>query len=225
MPTSVIAKLTRGNRTNVHRLQDEKGNFIGIGRLARHLPKAALSTALRVVLRRRPVLPWISYDAIRAIEEFLQPSHDVLEFGSGMSTLWFARRARRVVSIESSEQWFRKVGDLLERYGCTNTERHLSDARSYAHQALSGRKFDVVLIDGDRRAECADRLSDLVRPGALIYLDNSDKDWNEPGGELRRAEQSVLAFAQRCDASIEYFTDFSPAQLFVQQGMLVRVPY
>ena len=223
MPIGALAKIARGARPNVNRLQDEKGNFIAPGRLLRHLPRCAYSTALRALTGRRPALPWIAYDAIDEVRRFLSPAHHVLEYGSGMSTIWFASRTKHVVSVESDATWFAAVGALLQERSHTNVERLLISGPAYA-TAVAARMFDLILIDGDYRAECAEHAVSMVKPGGLIYLDNSDKHWDTPGGDLRRAEASLLQFAARRGAAVCYFTDLSPTQLFVQQGMMLHIP-
>jgi len=54
-------------------------------------------------------LPWFSYAAIDFLAERLSPDMQVCEYGSGGSTLFFARRARQVLSIEDNQKWFELV--------------------------------------------------------------------------------------------------------------------
>jgi predicted O-methyltransferase YrrM len=44
----------------------------------------------------------------------------VLEFGSGLSTPWFAARAASVVSVEHAEEWLAYTQRLLGEAGNTN---------------------------------------------------------------------------------------------------------
>jgi len=64
------------------------------------IPRTALQAALREAVGRRPVLPWIPFAATRAIRKRLRRDWSVLEFGAGMSTIWFAERCATVYSVE-----------------------------------------------------------------------------------------------------------------------------
>src|SRR5688572_22901839 len=63
---------------------------------------------LRSYRERRPVtqggepIPWYTYSAIDFLAERLPPDATVFEFGAGHSTLWYARRVARVVSVDPS---------------------------------------------------------------------------------------------------------------------------
>src|SRR4051812_40445225 len=54
-------------------------------------------------------IPWFSYAAIDFLETFLRPHMTVCEYGSGGSTIFFAKRTKSVVSIESDPKWHELV--------------------------------------------------------------------------------------------------------------------
>jgi hypothetical protein len=58
----------------------------------------------------------------------------------------------------------------------------------------------------------------------MIYLDNSDANSSsdEPG-EIDLAVKLMEEFAASKGATIERFTDFSPASLFVTSGLMVTL--
>src|SRR5688500_9598739 len=128
---SGIRKLVYGNRAT-HRFKDEKGNPIALSRLCRNGPKAFLSCLLRKLFCIRPPVPWISYDARRVIERILPQNADILEFGSGNSTLWYAKRAKSVYSIEDDRAWFAIVQGMLTRSRLGNVHYFLRDPPAYA---------------------------------------------------------------------------------------------
>ena len=49
--------------------------------------------------------PWITFPAMRWLTSYLRPSMSVFEWGSGGSTLFFAQRVARVVSVEYDTAW------------------------------------------------------------------------------------------------------------------------
>src|SRR5262249_32447447 len=96
----------------------------------------------------------------------------VFEYGAGNSTLFWCTRARRVVSVEDDEAWFRK---LRERVG-NNVDLTFASAREnyVQHLAHADTKFDIITIDGKYRDECAQLATDHLCPGGMIILDNAD---------------------------------------------------
>jgi hypothetical protein len=69
-------------------------------------------------------VPWLTFPAISHIQEFLDSSMRVFEYGSGGSTLFFARRVREVVSMEHDEEWYEKLQQRLEDQRIENCTVH-----------------------------------------------------------------------------------------------------
>src|SRR5262245_18982304 len=63
-------------------------------------------------------LPWFSYAAIDFLEDYLEPNMSVCEYGSGGSTLFFAKRTRSVFSIENDPRWFELLSCRLQTQSC-----------------------------------------------------------------------------------------------------------
>jgi predicted O-methyltransferase YrrM len=136
-------------------------------------------------------IPWFSYAAIDFLEKLLRPGMAVCEYGSGGSTLFFARRVRSVYSIENNPNWFKLVSQRLKEKGVTNVELHLFtfdfqnpagfDKSAYL-RAVPDRPFDVYVIDGSEewtqvRPHCFQHVEERMRPGGVIVLDDS---WRYP---------------------------------------------
>jgi predicted O-methyltransferase YrrM len=51
-------------------------------------------------------IPWITFSAIRYLERYLTKEMSVFEFGGGGSTLFFAARVNRLVTVEHDRTWF-----------------------------------------------------------------------------------------------------------------------
>lgn len=66
--------------------------------------------------------PWLTYDAIALLTRILKdrPYARVFEYGSGGSTLFFARRAAEVVSVEHDPKWAETVFSRLTATGIEN---------------------------------------------------------------------------------------------------------
>lgn len=222
----MLTKLLIGEPTRKSRLHDEKGNFVDPGKLILHGPQALATGMLRLAFGYRPAMPWISYSAISILKSHLNKSSRVLEFGSGMSTIWYARHAGQVCSVEDYKPWFDKVEKLIASRNLKNIDYRFANSKdSYGRFKIGDNEgFDLVMVDGSHRSICVANAAKLLRPGGILYLDNSDKDSGPGGGDMRAAETLALNFARERNAQIEYFTDFAPTQLFVQQGLLIRLP-
>lgn len=208
---SLLQRLIAGSDVRRTRLHDRTGARVPFGRLLRHGPRAVGGAILRVMAGYRPALPWISYDAQRLLARRLGPATRVLEFGSGLSTLWFARRAGSVVSIEHNPHWFAKVAQRLGPL--CNVEHRLAEQHDDYIALPPEARFDLIVIDGPWRLSCALATVRHLAPGGAIYLDNSDK--------FVDAAQLLRDFAAKRGLPAREFIDFAPTQAFVQRGLLI----
>ena len=78
-------------------------------------------------------IPWLTYPAIEYLGNLDFTSENVLEVGSGNSTIWFSKQAKNVVSLESDHEWYeitnKKVKNLenteVFHYENLNTKQNL----------------------------------------------------------------------------------------------------
>lgn len=129
-------------------------------------------------------IPWYTYSAIEQLSKWDFSQCDVLEYGCGNSTLWWAARARSVVSIESSPEWHNRVQSRLP--GNCNlilSKTSAGDATAaeldaYCQVASELGQFDVIVIDGVNlpgiRRRCMEVALPHLRVGGLLIIDNSD---------------------------------------------------
>lgn len=117
--------------------------------------------------------PWLHPDAIAYMNTILRPEFDVMEFGAGGSTLWFAKRVHGVVSFETNVKWmeavlrFRQPNVLLVHTG------HYKGVVSERFEHV-----DLLFIDGEPVAERASWLMaapHIVKDGGWIVLDNANR--------------------------------------------------
>ncbi len=157
------------------------------------------STFLPGRSRLREELPWMNYAVVRHLSERLTPRSTVFEYGSGGSTVYWARRAAQVVSVEHDEEWYHRVEDLLKTRSLTNCTYILrrplplhadtpapvrsaampdKDFTSYVHtiDAYPDRWFDLVVVDGRARIDCLHRAVPKVKAGGCLVLDNSQRE-------------------------------------------------
>ncbi|RDS76746.1 hypothetical protein DL238_03400 [Alteriqipengyuania lutimaris] len=187
-----------------------------------------VSGLMRISVDKRPSVPWISYDAQALLDMRLNKSMRMLEYGSGMSTVWYAERVGHVVSIDDFHPWYEKVKANLESRGVQNvTYRYAEGVEDYCSPTEQERDggFDFIMIDGSYRDTCAQKALELINPGGMIYLDNADRSHTDPrDGDAKLAREILLAHADKVGADIRWFTDFAPTQFAVTGGLLVTLP-
>ena len=207
----------------ISRFHDEKGNFVDSTCLVNALP--AFATALlKRLFGYRPKVPMISFRARRVIATMLGPQSKMIEFGSGNSTPWFAAHAGMIVSIEDDSNWYDHVQKLLTELDIKNVKHKLRTKINYSDLSeIDNATLDFALVDGTDREGCIRSVVPKLKPGAFLYLDNSDKDMTFPNGDLRRAEKALLEAIEIRGGTVQYFSDFSPTNFFVEQGMLAQL--
>ncbi len=126
-------------------------------------------------------IPWISYPALEFLKTRVRPEMSVFEFGSGNSTLWWARRVAKVLSCEADKNWHAAV----QRRAPANVELVRADEEDYPGVAArSPAAFDVVVIDGGDRLLCAKSAVLALNPRGVILWDDTDRPEYQPGFEF-----------------------------------------
>lgn len=59
-------------------------------------------------------IPWITFEAIVFLRNWLRPDMIVYEYGSGGSTLFFSDHVKEVYSIEHDPDWFNKLKRVID---------------------------------------------------------------------------------------------------------------
>ena len=132
--------------------------------------------------RNNPGLPWLTPVAIEILSTYLKAEDRGIEFGSGRSTLWFARRVKHLISVEHNPLWAEKVQEMLQAEGLSNVGYFLKSAdpnietsgADYVAAAAQAEdaSLDFALIDGVFRDGCALAVLDKIKPGGMVVIDN-----------------------------------------------------
>jgi hypothetical protein len=124
-------------------------------------------------------LPWYTYPAIDFLRQKDMADKSVLEFGAGQSTLWWAERAKSIVSFESNRSWYcHLLGQVPAKVRFLWTDGSASNMQS----EISESKFDVIIVDGVNRLICAKMSISFLNESGAVIVDNSDCYWG-PDGE------------------------------------------
>jgi predicted O-methyltransferase YrrM len=143
--------------------------------------------------KRHPSDPWFTQSAIAVLDCLLKRTDQGLEFGSGRSTIWFARRVSKLTSVETNPVWHEKVSAELRSLKMSHVrcllipedvEEALGRESAYIQVFRQFEKagLDFVLVDGSYRADCAVTCADYLRPGGFMILDNAN--WYLPSSSV-----------------------------------------
>jgi predicted O-methyltransferase YrrM len=127
--------------------------------------------------------PWIAPAAVLALDRLITREFSIFEFGSGSSTLWFSKRAGKVISVENNPEWFRSVQAALSAAGVSNCELKLvpiDDFLVEMDRQPEG-SLDLVVVDNEQnehvtRNDCVAASIPKVKPGGYLLLDDSDRE-------------------------------------------------
>jgi len=117
-------------------------------------------------------LPWYTYPAIEYLAQLDLTEKRVLEYGSGFSTLFWASRCRKLVSVEHDPAWHARIS---ERLPASVDYLLRPDKEDYVSVfAQYSQPFDIIIFDGTWRYECALASVGSLHDRGFIILDNSD---------------------------------------------------
>ena len=122
-------------------------------------------------------VPWMTPGAVQRLDELVKPTDNVIEVGTGGSTLFFARRAQFVIGIEPNLEWADSV--IQEASGRNINNAHMI-AESDPGQVLqiAGRlgACTVLSVDPDDGYD-RDQLQEILAARAgdqleVVVMDN-----------------------------------------------------
>jgi len=145
--------------------------------------------------------PWFARAAIERLDKYIRKLDvppRVLEWGSGSSTVWIAKRASKVVSVEHTIKWYHITQErLIER----DIHKHVklvlalpdekpgqtvywdSEGRSFWSYCRSGsraaeqylNKAEIVFVDGRARVATVFDSARFIPKRGLLVLDDAER--------------------------------------------------
>lgn len=145
--------------------------------------------------------PFLAPGAIRFLDSALPRDGVGLEWGSGRSTQWFAKRLRRVVAVEHDPVWYEQLQQQFKQLGIDNVDYRLVPLDHSPEEptrpvydpvpryvALADEfpdaSFDFIEIDGHYRQACVIPALAKLKPGGLLLVDDTNwlplAEWGVP---------------------------------------------
>ena len=144
-------------------------------------------------------LPWWTLDSMSLVDDFLahRPHTRVFEWGSGASTIWLAKRAGEVISVEYDPQWAAMMTPLVGpctriiHTPATPSSTPEVPSQMWGHKNLDYRdyvnaidlvegQFDLIVIDGRARSACLDKAVPRLTDDGMIVFDNTNRQRYQP---------------------------------------------
>jgi hypothetical protein len=136
--------------------------------------------------------PWMVRAAVKHLDQLLGAEDVVLELGSGASTAWYARRVRRVVSLEPNPSWAERVKAELAHH--PNAEVRVGSVEDLFAAAFLELHPTILIVDHSdeprfsrtdaiRFALIDGTMPRLIMP-RLIVLDDSDRTRYRPAIDI-----------------------------------------
>ncbi|MDX4067242.1 hypothetical protein Q6A87_05210 [Aliarcobacter skirrowii] len=139
-------------------------------------------------------IPWYTYPTIEYLNNLDFSNKRILEFGSGSSSIFWAKKSLEVISIEHNKEWYEKVNQNIKK---NQKILLVEDNDNYENSIKKlNKKFDVIVIDGIRRYQCAGIVIEYINTlneresEYMIILDNSD--WYKNTAKLLRDKLDLI---------------------------------
>jgi hypothetical protein len=166
-------------------------------------------------------IPWYTFDAIEFLQKNLTKNNIIFEFGCGASTLFFASKVKKVVSLESNRRWFEIITSILKNSGdflleenyfsnanceifinedALNQDEYQNFAQNYSQK--NNIKFDFLIVDSLKRFECVKNSFEAVKNDGYLILDDSE----------RPNYRKIFDFMQKNNFTFQDFIGIAPAQ-------------
>ena len=146
----------------------------------------------RVYRMCHPNHPYYVPGAIKFLSNVLKDKRaKVFEWGSGISTVWYAKNAEWLIAVEHNEEWYHRVTSWLQINRLKNVELKYvppegSSFQNYSKAILKYEDefFDVVAVDGRNRVDCIRHAVNKVKIGGYLILDDSHRTRYQPACRL-----------------------------------------
>jgi hypothetical protein len=142
-------------------------------------------------------LPWMNFEVTDWLQKNITSQMLIFEWGSGGSTLFYAKKAKQVISIEYDKGFYDYIKTQFVSSGSNNIDlRYVPSEKSGQFQSFApgyqGQyfdnyvniinefepgTFDVIIVDGRQRNACFEKAIAMVKSGGFIVFDNSEREF------------------------------------------------
>lgn len=135
------------------------------------------------------VFPWYTKPFLDELVTWDLSDKVVFEYGCGASTLWWAKKCKKLYGAENNREYFLKVAEYV--WPKVNIS-HEADMNSFVCSPLQWMPiFDIIIIDGspdEWRDDCVKPAIECLKPGGKLIIDN----WEQPSVWMPSTETKEL---------------------------------
>jgi len=135
---------------------------------------------------------WLCPDAVRFLDEWLEPVDIGFQWGSGDSTLWLAKRVRHLTSVEHDPARARRVRVQLQAEGLDERVSYHLESHGNAMEnfdapyvrlidSLADHSLDFSLVSGPLPSACCLASILKLKSGGLLILEKADEHLSHNG--------------------------------------------
>ena len=132
-------------------------------------------------------IPWMNLAVVSILEERLTNDLNLFEFGSGYSTLFYAKKVRAVTSVEYDEKWLHIIQPQLAENVNIIFQKNDIDGDYCRVIGLTDAKYDVVIIDGRDRVNCIKQSIASMSAQGVMLLDDSQRERYQEGIDFAKS--------------------------------------
>ena len=88
-------------------------------------------------------IPWYTYPAIEYLNQFDFSDKEVFEYGCGNSSIYWAKKAKNVISVDNNKEWY----DLVYKRRISNHKIIFVDKKNKYVDSIDkyNKKFDIII--------------------------------------------------------------------------------
>jgi hypothetical protein len=130
-------------------------------------------------------LPWVTYPFIHFMtSERLSKVDKLFEYGSGNSTLYYAKLVNYVTSVEHDISWYNNIKEKMPENVVLNYVDLVYGGDYCKSASSSGVIYDLIIVDGRDRVNSMKDAINAVGFNGCIVLDDSERDEYKEGIEF-----------------------------------------
>jgi protein-L-isoaspartate O-methyltransferase len=120
-------------------------------------------------------IPWMNYAVIHLLKQRLTQKLTLFEYGSGYSTLFYARLVQHVTSVEYDHEWFALLNKKIPKNVDLHFQIYVPDGDYSRAIQSTKQKYDVLVVDGRDRVRCILYGLDCLTESGVVILDDSQR--------------------------------------------------
>ncbi len=122
------------------------------------------------VNNRNKLIPNYTYPALEYLNDLDFSQKTIFEYGTSAGSIYWAGRAKKVVSVETNKTWYDKIKISIKS---NQSLLYRPEEADYVSELKQHGKVDLVVLQGETAAKVIEFLPHHLNEGGLIILNNA----------------------------------------------------